>query len=299
MNNVLFATDGSIYSQQAAKFLASLPHRQQLHVDVLSIVNAPPTKADRPQAQWYIDYVQNLHHQAEKDFAVVKSELEGKDAVLQHQIRSGRVGATIVEAAKELAADVVVLGARGRSEIERVLLGSTSDYVATHSHCSVLVVRPTSSGNQQAFHHDRPKFVLAYEDAGPSQAALEEIMESNWAIDASVNLVAVLPALPQIGDGVDIEHHAKSNTERAIGRAEAAFRGRCQSVNAKIVDLPHVGEGLVNFAEDNQCDMIVVGESSRTSLGRVLLGSVSRYVLRHAPCSVLITRNRMIKGTVE
>ena len=42
-----------------------------------------------------------------------------------------------------MKADLVVIGAKGHSQIDRILLGSTSDYVATHSHCSVLVVRPT------------------------------------------------------------------------------------------------------------------------------------------------------------
>jgi nucleotide-binding universal stress UspA family protein len=61
-----------------------------------------------------------------------------------------------------------------------------------------------------------------------------------------------------------------------------------------LIEHEHIGNGLVNFAKDNQCDLIVVGEKPQSTLGRALLGSVSRFVLRHAPCSVWIARKATV-----
>jgi len=50
------------------------------------------------------------------------------------------------------------------------------------------------------------------------------------------------------------------------------------------------GESIVSAAEAEAADLIVVGTHGRGTIGRLLLGSVSEYVVRHAPCPVLVAR---------
>lgn len=47
---------------------------------------------------------------------------------------------------------------------------------------------------------------------------------------------------------------------------------------------------ICEMAEHWGADLIVLGHSSRHPLKEILLGSVNSYVLRHAPCAVLVTR---------
>jgi len=58
----------------------------------------------------------------------------------------GRPEYAILEAAGRERSDLVVVGSRGLSGVARVFLGSVSEYVARHAHCSVLVGRPGSTG---------------------------------------------------------------------------------------------------------------------------------------------------------
>jgi nucleotide-binding universal stress UspA family protein len=53
----------------------------------------------------------------------------------------GDPGTAIVKAANDSGADLVVVGSRGLSRIERLLLGSVSTKVVQRAHCDVLVVR--------------------------------------------------------------------------------------------------------------------------------------------------------------
>ncbi len=50
------------------------------------------------------------------------------------------------------------------------------------------------------------------------------------------------------------------------------------------------GESIVEAAVAEDVDVVLVGAHNRGTLGRLLMGSVSEHVARHAPCPVLIVR---------
>lgn len=66
----------------------------------------------------------------------------GFAAEARAEAASGRVWRTIIDVAHELGAQVIVVGARGRSTVQSVLLGSVSNAIVHHSHIPVLVVPP-------------------------------------------------------------------------------------------------------------------------------------------------------------
>ena len=61
-------------------------------------------------------------------------------------------------------------------------------------------------------------------------------------------------------------------------------------VQRELVEAPHIGAALVEHANKQDCDLIIVGDRRETIIGRTLLGSTSRHVLRQAACSVLLAR---------
>ena len=50
----------------------------------------------------------------------------------------------IVDHAVQWKADLIMLGSHGKTDLERLLLGSVSEYVLRHAHCSVMIVRDKS-----------------------------------------------------------------------------------------------------------------------------------------------------------
>ena len=54
----------------------------------------------------------------------------------------------------------------------------------------------------------------------------------------------------------------------------------------------HPAEKIVSFAEDNDIDMIIIGSLGKGGYERVVLGSVSEKVVRHAKVPVLVVRER-------
>ena len=57
------------------------------------------------------------------------------------RVERGAAGAQIVQTAKTVGADLIIVGSRGHSKLEELLLGSVSDAVVREAPCSVLIVR--------------------------------------------------------------------------------------------------------------------------------------------------------------
>jgi len=49
---------------------------------------------------------------------------------------------------------------------------------------------------------------------------------------------------------------------------------------------------VMKIARDEKCDLIVVGNLGKSGIERVLVGSVSEAIVRHAPCPVLVVRGK-------
>lgn len=291
---VLLATDGSEHAEEAAKFLAHLPHAQKLDVSVLTVVNLPYLNETHANTDLRSECVAREQKAARETFERIEQMFEGANASVSHVICEGYLGETIVQQAGKTGANLIVMGARGRSAISRMLLGSTTDYVATHAPCSVLVIRPTGI---QTLQHQRLRVAMAYDETGPSQAAIEEFREFEWGPQTEMHVISVVSYVSEfLNETVIDPEEVKEDVENAVRQAAGQLHDVAPSVHAHLIECDHIGDGIVKFTEERDCDLVVMGHTNRSTLGQWLLGSVSKYVLRHAPCSVWITRNRTIKG---
>jgi nucleotide-binding universal stress UspA family protein len=295
MKRILLATDGSPYSEEAAWLLSHLPYPHRREIIVLTVLNIPYVNRNAPTAGLLTECVAREREAAEQHFESIREMFEGADVALTHVMREGPVAQTIVDVADGEDVDLVVVGARGRSTVQRILLGSTSDYVATHAPCSVLVVRPSGLRERT----DPLKVLLGYEDAGPARAAIEEFAEIHWGPQTHVDIVTVVSFVSAFLNEIIVDaDEAKRVATEAVEQAAKEILASAPHGEPHLIESDHIGEALVAFADQHHTDLIFVGETPHTALGRALLGSVSRYVLRHAKGSVWITRNRKISGTI-
>ena len=282
MKKILLATDGSAYAENAAWLLAHLAHQEPFELLVLTVIEGPSIHRSFPDVPWTDDDIERERAQAEKNFQVVRGMFDGANINLRKLELDGHTSKTIVQAATDEKIDLVVLGAKGHSVVARMILGSISDYVATHSPCSVWVARPTEM--REAI---RPiRIAIAYENTVPAQDAIDEIELFTWGPGAEIQVVAVdnLPGIfsPLVRGSL------------ATGAEKAAEQLRKAGIDAKVhlLENAHAGDALVQYTEDQKFDVLVMGESPRTRIDRIILGSVSRFVLRHASCSVWIARQK-------
>lgn len=143
--------------------------------------------------------------------------------------------------------------------------------------------------------------VVGVDGSAPSVAALRWAAEEAALRDA--RLVAVhawtfVPPGPIAEPGMmpmpGADFGQQLDTERAAAEAEldgaifAAFPGQPPvEIERKLAE-DSAGEALVSEGKD--ADLLVVGSSGRSGLASVLLGSVSRHVVSHARCPVVVVK---------
>lgn len=143
---ILIATDGSPLSQKAVESGLSLAGLTGASVVALKVVpryprsyfegGLPVDAADikRIERQW-ADAAQEL---------VDKVKVQGTDegvTVKTVVAKSDLIAEAVIAAAKKHKCDLIVMASHGRKGIKRLLLGSETQHVLTHSHIPVLVLR--------------------------------------------------------------------------------------------------------------------------------------------------------------
>jgi nucleotide-binding universal stress UspA family protein len=287
MMKIILATDGSQHAKDAAVLLAHLPHIESMELTVLVIANAPNLHGTMVDAEVMKQFEHAEHLRAQKIFHEIQNIFEGANVFLKLVVGQGHIGTAIVRQAESDQSDLVVVGAIGHSIFER-MLGSISDFVATHAPCSVLIVRPSLP----AMKRDCIKLCVAYDESESASKVVDQLTSFGWGPSTQIEIVSVV-TVPFVYSEIPYEfdmEEIKASKVQAADQASKRLQYLSPNVSTHVIDANHVGDGIVEFANKHGSDIVVMGNTGMGLLGRFLIGSVSRYVLRHAKCSVWIVR---------
>ncbi|SDR38099.1 universal stress protein [Natronobacterium texcoconense] len=146
-DTVVVATDGSESVKRAVDVSLDLAARFDADVHALSVVDASEVDASPEQLREELRTA--LETTADAAIATVEDRT---DREITTAVREGRPAAEICEYAREVDADVVATGTRGRHGENRLLLGSVAERIVRTSPVPVLTVRqlePTG-GDEEA-----------------------------------------------------------------------------------------------------------------------------------------------------
>jgi nucleotide-binding universal stress UspA family protein len=91
----------------------------------------------------------------------------------------------------------------------------------------------------------------------------------------------------------DYEEVNRARLQQACGKIVSMFDGALVKTN-QMVPEGHPGETLLDIANNEKAELIVLGAVGHSMLESILLGSVSEFVVTHAKCSVLVVRNTLL-----
>jgi nucleotide-binding universal stress UspA family protein len=144
---ILLATDGSEEAELAALRAIDVAERTDSELHVVHVGVIPSFLRNDPGTRGYDG---KLYEQFEEESRELlrkqtwRVKVAGGTVARSH-LRMGAVDLEVVALAKELGADLIIMGCRGHRGIRRAIEGSISDAVICHAPCPVLVVRSHES----------------------------------------------------------------------------------------------------------------------------------------------------------
>jgi nucleotide-binding universal stress UspA family protein len=196
--------------------------------------------------------------------------------------------------AERANAELVVIGTRGLTGFEHLVLGSTAEYVVRRSRCPVLTVHPGDDSPK-----DPVELVIVPTDlgsgAGDAVDAFTKVFEG--ADRPRVLLAFADPTPPYLEP---FKHETlekwgqpdvrKEDIEEKLAPTVAKFESAGFEVETEILDGGPV-QAITELAEERDVDMILMSTHGRSVLANVLVGRTAQRIVQHAPCLVLTVRS--------
>lgn len=270
MKKILCPLDGSKDAERALPLAETLAQRWQAQLLLVRVIEpylAPPDMmpdlADRVR-EWSREgplvYLRQFH--------------ERLGVPTRHLIREGHASYELAEAAREEQADLIVMATREHSAAGRFLMGSAVQGTLRLAPCPVLLLR----------------------DSAPT--SFERILVPLDGSEEAMKALPLVALFASPGARVTLLRATEaSSLPLRPGEREAMLNGMITELEQ--VDLPGFevvrrvedttpGAAILDRAESDRSDLIVMTSHGRSGLSRWLLGSVAEKVAWHAPCPVLI-----------
>jgi nucleotide-binding universal stress UspA family protein len=140
------------------------------------------------------------------------------------------------------------------------------------------------------------RILLATDLSPASDGATRQAFELASGLGATLLIVSVIDPAARGTPGGRVERMDQRRAQRETAAQQLVLRGRQAGLPVSfMVWEGEPGQSIVEAAAAEQVDLIVVGTHGRGTVGRLLIGSVSDYVLRNAPCPVLVVRPLVVQ----
>ena len=295
---ILFATDGSEYSESAAKFLTRIPWSPKDSITIFHAIYEIPFRYDE---KFYLSTLAAVKKElAPRIIDSVSAILEPVQATISVEIQeSSALHCTpeqcILDAAQSSGADLIVMGARGIKGIASVFLGSVTRLVTIKSTKPVFVVKPA-----ERIVSDKIKILFATDGSDYSRATGELLSAIPFADTTEVTIMHIIASsftdIPA-RFALEVDERIKKTVSdaRAIefAQSEKIIAGARETLGERFkhIDvLSTVGDPsteILKTSETMGADIIAVGSRGLRGI-KGLLGSISRNILTHSKSSVLI-----------
>jgi universal stress protein A len=150
ITRILVPTDFSADASAAFAYARELARVFDATVHLLHVVEYP-LAASAWSSEIYTAEIAGLQLNMVRDAEQHLRGLAADDSALSTEVRLGNAAKQIVEAAREMAIDLIVMGTRGRTGLAHVIVGSVAERVVRFAPCPVLTLRGDTTSHIHDF----------------------------------------------------------------------------------------------------------------------------------------------------
>lgn len=140
--NILVPTDLSEGAEEALDYACELATQFGATVHLLNVIGIPTLGVPELGIALTSTMIDSMVHDNQEALEKLGEQKRDRASIGQLLLRTGDARDSILQVAKELGADLIVMGTHGRRGVTRALLGSVTEAVVRSAPCPVLTVRP-------------------------------------------------------------------------------------------------------------------------------------------------------------
>jgi nucleotide-binding universal stress UspA family protein len=270
MKRILVPCDFSVTARQAYTFALDIAKKTDAEVFVLNAIDIPMPEAYSSGVPAYLtqDGWDRLTRDAKEEFQKMKNEHRHQSDVT-FRIVMGPATTGILDFIEDNQIDLVIMGTKGVSGFDEVMIGSNTEKVVRYSKVPVFVVK-------KAVNLSSIRSIVVPTTLELNQTVfINKIKELQKLFDAILRLVVI---------------NTPGNTKK-IHDERAELRDfiehyKLEKYLFNIKEAESVEKGIFHFVAETQSDMIAMGTHSRKGLSHLFMGSITEDLVNHIDCPI-------------
>jgi nucleotide-binding universal stress UspA family protein len=289
---ILCPVDFSEFSVTAYRYAISVAEHYQAKLVAQHIVELwrYPSAGFAASAALYDEFCQSVRESGKEQLQELVKNYTHNGIQLELIVHQGMAPDSILSFAQAQKADLIVMGTHGQRGYDRLMLGSVTDRVMRRASCPVLAVRNPPRdlmiADKDGRHVHRLRQILFCTDFSEnSERALNYAISATEEYDAELTLLHVLEEVP---NPTRREKAISAATERLDKLIPPEARKTLKIKTVVSIGKPY--RQIIQFAVEEQIDMVAMGVWGRGALDLAVFGSTTYRVMQLGPCPVLAVR---------
>jgi nucleotide-binding universal stress UspA family protein len=272
MKTILVPYDFSKEANYAFEFAIELAKRTKNKLELLHIIELPSPQSFSSygevgafSSESSQIFMIELIEKRKKQMAALEEEFKDGGFKFETKMVFGNPFAGISKEIIDAKADIVIMGSKGSSGMEEVLVGSNTEKVVRHASCPVITIKgPCSAENIR-------NVVFASNFEGVPSEVIDRLKTAISTIGAEIHLVKI--------NTPSMFESTRTSMEKMKSFAEDF---EINAASMQVYNSTSEEEGILEFADDVNADMIAMATHGRTGFLHLLSGSIAEDVVNAA-----------------
>ncbi len=269
MKRILVPTDFSEEANNAIEAAHSLAADTQSDILLFHVVEDPADDAFKTMGEVSYNSMENVYvlkliEKAKDKLQSIIDDPKFADINISYKVEIGNSFSSIVEQIAEHKSSLIVMGTKGASGLEELLVGSLTDKVVRYSTVPVITVKSCNDLS-------KIKNIVFATDLKPDQfQVIEDLKLMQKHYDAKLHIIKAYDSIWLKKEEVE---------ERVELFAKEA---KLENYSINVVKEADQADAIMDFASDIDADMIAMGTHDRHGLLYLIAGHVTKDVINHA-----------------
>lgn len=277
MKKILVPTDFSEQAGYALDFAYQIALKSTAEIILINVVDYPGLSsiwgggmnviggAEPPLDNLDESFINNLLNRSKDEIRAMTLRLDPGSVKIKQVVEVGNPYFVITEKIEQENVNLVIMGTKGASGLEEVLIGSNTERVVRHANCPVITIK--KKRDYTKIHN----IAFASNFEGDQAHVVEELFKLQDIFKAKLHLVK-------------INTPNNFETNRTIIKEMKIFVEKYNISNYSLnIYNDYIEEdGIIYFCEDIGADMIALATHGRTGIMHLLSGSIAEDIVNHA-----------------